>query len=338
MADACVTAASRERWLEVAKACPCATYFHTPYWYELIAPGQRHIAVDVTFDDGVSAIIPIAKIKRAWGLLMDHFSSPPGGAYGGWFSASALNAGHIRTLAKILTSHKNLTFRINPFDNSQTSLLTVTMPAPSSSIMLMNDFTHTLDLTKGRAALLQGMARGHRSAAKIAERGGIVIKTAETVDEWEKYYGLYMDSVNRWLAGGPERRPRIIHPPELFRRIRENRTGHEILWLAVKDGEPVSGAVVFYWGRHAVYWHGASAAKYFHLRPNNLLFREIIADAADRGAEIFDFNPSGGYGGVETFKERFGARRVAAPVLLTRTPLRAFVSRIRRCCQAGRQK
>ena len=347
-----ISEASREEWFSTAKACPYATYFHTPYWYGLIAPGQGHTALSVCFDDGASAIIPIAKVKRMCGLLVDHFSSP-GGTYGGWISGSALGEGHVRALVDVLVSKKNLTFRLNPFDgmsssvislltalSSTGSLLTTPSPAesssikppailPSTSITITDDFTHTLDLTKGTRAIFSGLTKGHRSAIRSAARDGVTVKAAESIDEWELYYNLYMDSVRRWRAGGPSLKPRKVYPLSLFKRIYENRTGNEILWLAVKGGEPVAGALFFYWGRHAVSWHGAAASAHFGLRPNNLLYWEILLDAERRGYEIFDFNPSGGYGGVESFKKHFGAERAPSPVLSTRTPARALVTRAR---------
>jgi hypothetical protein len=337
-----ISEASREEWLSAAKACPYATYFHTPYWYGLIAPGQGHTALSVCFDDGASAIIPIAKVKRMCGLLVDHFSSP-GGTYGGWISGSALGEGHVMALLDILISKKNLTFRVNPFDEMSPSVISsLTIPSPteslpiksssaplSTSITITDDFTHTLDLTKGEQAIFSGLTKGHRSAIRSAARDGVTVKAAESIDEWERYYNLYMDSVRRWRAGGPSLKPRKVYPLSLFKRIYENRTGNEILWLAVKGGEPVAGALFFYWGRHAVSWHGAAASAHFGLRPNNLLYWEILLDAERRGYEIFDFNPSGGYGGVESFKKHFGAARIPAPVLSTRTPLRALVTRAR---------
>ena len=337
-----IVKASREEWLSAAKACPYATYFHTPYWYDLIVPDQGHTALSVCFNDGVSAIIPIAKVRRMYGLLVDHFSSP-GGTYGGWISGSALDEGHVKALVDILLSKKNLTFRVNPFDEKSSPVISsLTIPssteslpvksssAPSStSITITDDFTHTLDLTKGVDELFGALSRGHRSAINSAARGGVAVRAAEAPEEWERYYGLYLDSLERWRAGGPELRPGTVYPPAFFRRLRGNLTGNEILWLALKDGEPISGALVFYWGGHAVYWHGASSARSFSLKPNNLLFWEIVKDARRKGCKVFDFNPSGGYGGVESFKDRFGAARVHAPVLLTRTPLRALVARAR---------
>ena len=100
-----VTIVSRDRWLATAQVCPYATYFHTPYWYELIAPNQKHTALEVTFSDGASAVIPLVESKRLGGLFTSLYSSP-GGTYGGWISASALNKKHVNFLLDILNTKK----------------------------------------------------------------------------------------------------------------------------------------------------------------------------------------------------------------------------------------
>jgi len=321
----------KDRWIEAAKACPYATYFHTPYWYDLIAPKQEYTALEVTFDDGASAVVPIAKIKRAYGLLTDNFSSP-GGTYGGWVSTSVLNEKHILMLMELLTSKKNLTFRINPFDKTLISLLTQleqsTPVIPSSSgITIKDDHTYIIDLTKGIGTLRGGISKGHKSAITFAERNGVTVKQAEEYDEWVRYYDVYTDSVKRWCAG--QMKPRNVYPLTLFKRIYENRTGNEILWIAMKDGKPVAGTLIFYCGKHAVTWHGAALKEYFDYRPNNLLYWKIFEDAVQRGYEIFDFNPSGGHTRVDSFKKHFGALRLQSPVLQTKTPLRSLISKLR---------
>ena len=320
--------ASRDAWIDAAKGCSCATYFHTPYWYELIAPKQGNSALSVHFDDGASAVVPFAKVRRAGGLFVDHFSSP-GGTYGGWLSASTLTREHVKHLFGVLISKANLTFRVNPFDPSSRFI--------DGGVGRKDDFTHVLDLTKGERAITLGLSKGHRSAIKSAERAGVTVRAAETLGEWDQYYELYRNSLERWRAGGPAMKPRIVYPLSLFRRIREIRTGNEILWLAFKDGVPIAGALFFYWNGHAVSWHGAASSRYFNIRPNNLLYWEIILDAINRGCEKFDFNPSGGYGGVESFKKHFGAQPLPTAVISTKTPLRSLISTARRALKGGRR-
>jgi hypothetical protein len=318
-----VAPATRDKWLSTAEACPYATYFHTPYWYELIVPGQKHIALEVIFSDGASAVIPIAEIKRAYGLLTDSFSSP-GGTYGGWVSESALNEKHVDALFGVLTSRKNLTFRVNPFDPSSRYIGGI-----GGCIADDNDFTRTLDLTLGEAELYRRTSRCHNRGLRRAAGEGVTVERAASWEDWERYYGLYEGSLARWRAGGPDLKTRTVYPLDFFRRLYGNMSGHEALWLARRGGEPVAGLLCFYWGRHSVSWHGAASAESFDVRPNNILYWEAIIDALRGGYAVFDFNPSGGYGGVESFKDRFGAQRVPAPVLSSRTPLRALITKAR---------
>jgi hypothetical protein len=271
------------------------------------------------------------------GMLIDHFSSP-GGTYGGWLSTSNLGEEHIKLLTGVLTSYKNLTFRINPFDENSPSVISLSNTLLSTSITLTDDFTHALDLTLGEDRLYGGTSRCHKRALRRAANEGVTVRAAEGWEEWELYYELYKNSLARWRSGGPELKTRTVYRPEMFRHLYENMSGHEILWLAVKGGGPVAGLLCFYWGRHAVSWHGAASAEYFDFRPNNILYWEAILDARRKGCEIFDFNPSGGYGGVESFKDRFGAARVPAPVISTKTPLRNVIARVRKMVSNKKQK
>ncbi|GBU21094.1 hypothetical protein R80B4_00983 [Fibrobacteres bacterium R8-0-B4] len=320
-----IAPAARGKWLSVARECGYATYFHTPYWYELIAPKQKHITAEVTFSDGASAVIPMAKIKRFCGLLTDVFSSP-GGTYGGWVSTSALTPEHVKHLFRVLASESGLTFRVNPFDPSS-RFIGIDNDGGISGINIKNDFTHVLDLTKGERSITLGMSKGHKSAIKSAARAGVTVRAALTEQEWDKYYGLYLDTIWRWRAG--KMTIRAVYPASLFKRLYENRTENETLWLAFKDGEPIAGALIFYWNGHAVSWHASASSRHLNLRPNNLLYWEIISDAVKRGCRLFDFNPSGGYGGVESFKSHFGTQRLPTPTITTRSPLRRMLAGLR---------
>jgi len=346
-----ITAASREKWLAAAQACPWATYFHTPYWYELYAPHQEHTALEAAFCGGVSVIVPFVKTKRLGGLFTGCYSSP-GGTYGGWISESPLNKDHVHALLSVMLTNKNLVFRVNPFDPLLSGITEIlkngngtvaivpyrllsgiseisksSKNSNSVSYKFTDDFTHTLDLTCGAEEIFCKSNGSFTRGVKKAEKEGIVIKAAQSWEEWEQYYSLYRNSLNRWRNGGLK--TRSIYTLDFFRRVYDNRTGHEILWLASKDGEALSGMLCFYWNKHAVYWHGAADGRYFHLRPNNLLFQRVILDAAHKGYNVFDLNPSGGYGGVETFKDRLGALRKPSPILITQTPLRSLVSSLR---------
>jgi lipid II:glycine glycyltransferase (peptidoglycan interpeptide bridge formation enzyme) len=66
---------------------------------------------------------------------------------------------------------------------------------------------------------------------------------------------------------------------------------------------------MFYWNRHAAYWHAAADREFLAIEAPKLLLSAIIRDACSRQIRYFDFNPSGGHAGVAKFKGYFGARQ-----------------------------
>jgi lipid II:glycine glycyltransferase (peptidoglycan interpeptide bridge formation enzyme) len=86
----------------------------------------------------------------------------------------------------------------------------------------------------------------------------------------------------------------------------KRKSPHMKLLLAIYMNTVIAGILCFYAKRHVAYWHGAALQRYFGLRPVNLLMYESLKDACSGAYTWFDFNPSGGHKGVETFKKRFG--------------------------------
>jgi lipid II:glycine glycyltransferase (peptidoglycan interpeptide bridge formation enzyme) len=110
----------------------------------------------------------------------------------------------------------------------------------------------------------------------------------------------------------------------------EEPQAEEKLWLAEKDGRIVAGILCFEWaGRHLVTWHAAALAEYNPLRPNNALYWEILLDAERRGFAWYDFNPSGGYEGVVSFKDNFGGEKRRTRRLDKRSWARALAGRLK---------
>lgn len=136
----------------------------------------------------------------------------------------------------------------------------------------------------------------------------MTVKEATTHDEWLDYYRVYEDSLRRWGNNATSR-----YRWEIFDEMFRRRSPRIKLWLAVYRDKVVAGALCFYAPAHTVCWHSAALESHFHLRPVNLLMREAVRDACDRGLTWFDFNPSGGHEGVRAFKRSFGAQSLPSP-------------------------
>lgn len=256
----------------------------------------------ITLANGTSLVLPLTASKSIKGLNRNYFMCP-GSTYGGWLGETTPDAKTIRSLTEmILKQCGNLTWRLSPIDPSAGQI---------DLEWYLDETTHILDLEVGPERLLRSMSRGHRSSIKKATREGVEIGQAETIDDWYEYYEVYVDSLRRWGS-----RTTSNYHWRMFESLFQ-RSGQNVrLWVARVQRRIVAGAVCFSAKHHVVYWHGAALESFFHLRPVNLLFFEVIRHSEAEQKHWFDFNPSGRLEGVARFKRGFGAIETPSPVHL----------------------
>jgi hypothetical protein len=142
---------------------------------------------------------------------------------------------------------------------------------------------------------------------------GVTVRNSKDINDFKEYYKAYEDSLVRWGDKASS-----FYPWRFFEVCFALSTIYPEnikLWIAELDDRLIAGALVFYWGQHADWWHGASYEKYFEYYPNNVLQTAIVKDAIERGYAYYDFNPSGDHKGVEDFKGRFGSKNIPITVL-----------------------
>jgi len=296
---------TNEQWDNIWQDCEYATYFHSREWADIwhdytngkIIPSPKLLL----FNDKKKVLLPFSFKTSFKGLVKKHVSSPAG-TFGGWITTENLEKEHIKILVRYLNKKfGDLTWRVNPFDKS------------ASLIMLKknkNDFTQALDLGKGFTKILKNLSKGHLSAVNKAKKSGVSVKVAFLLKDWECYFEVYKDSIQRWGDKVSSK-----YNWEFFYNIYKRESPNIKLWLAIYNQKIIAGALCFYSKKHVVYWHGAAFEKYFYLRPVNLLITEIIRHAGDNGYKWFDFNPSGGHKGVVKFKKSFGAEKLSSPII-----------------------
>jgi hypothetical protein len=213
-----------------------------------------------------------------------------------------------------------LVWRENPYDPH---LPRIEIPGA------VDEHSRIIDLRLGLDAIYEQTTHAHKKALRKAEREGVRVRPAESQEDWRAYFDLYLASLERWRRGGPEKRTHGRYEWGLFHAVAGRRSPHEKLWLAIHRDEIIAGILCFYWGEHMVTWHAAALAERFDVRPNNALYWEILRDAAARGFRWFDFNPSGGYGGVVSFKDNFGGELRRARVVDRRPWPARLASRLR---------
>jgi lipid II:glycine glycyltransferase (peptidoglycan interpeptide bridge formation enzyme) len=268
--------------------------------------------------EGDGPVVLPAFSTRVLAGLGRRYQLSPAGTYGGPFGERTLPAAAaVEIVSRMRSRWSELQWRWSPFAASGA--------CPDRSFVATDDTTRVLDLEVGEAELRRQWTKGHRAAARQAERSGVEVRVADEERQWLEYDELYRESLARWGPGATSSYRR-----ELFDALREHAGEQARLWVAYVHGEMAAGALCLYARRHVAYWHGAARERLLEHRPVHLLIEVALHDACERGMKWFDFNPSGGHTGVEGFKKGFGAQPVAAPMLRWQSPTLAPLRRLGR--------
>ena len=125
-----------------------------------------------------------------------------------------------------------------------------------------------------------------RRNLRKASRHGLVFSVRTDLDAIDAFYRLHV--LTRRKLGVPVQRRRFFR--RLHGKIVERELG--FIGLVTKDGDPVAAGVFLTYGPTLIYKFGASEPSSLSMRPNELLFANVLELAADRGHTRFDFGVS----------------------------------------------
>ena len=302
---------SESEWQKIVDECNTATFFHTPNWYKVWKAynDRNYEARLLSFESGNEVVIPFSFRKRLKGFLKEHISSPVG-TYGGPFSSFQLSDHEVLKVEKYISQFHSVQLQTNPLN-----------PILNSTFSSKKGFTQIIDLRKSWEQLFKNWTKGHGSAAKKGIREGVEVRIAND-NEWEEYYHLYQDSIKRWGESASNN-----YRLDLFLILKRLNPAVCKLWVATAENKIISGCLCFYHNQHVVYWHGASLASHFHLKPVHVLQHHIIKNAKEAGYFWYDFNPSGGHEGVVKFKNGFGTHKMNTNSYVSKSALFKLILR-----------
>jgi CelD/BcsL family acetyltransferase involved in cellulose biosynthesis len=290
------------RWGRFVAAHRDALPYHHPSWAATLAGcyGFRPFVVAVLgADGGIEAGLPVMEVAhrprgRARWVALPFTDRCP---------ALASDAAAERALAEAL-----------PAAAAAARVGTVQVRAPLAGLVSAPvAVQHVLDLSPGPDAVARAFSSAARRGVRKARREGVEIRVGATEDDLARvYYALHLQTRRR--LGVP------VQPRRFFRLLwqRVLAPGHGRLLLACAEGAPIAGAVFLEAGPTVIYKYGASDAAAWGRRPNNLLFAEAIASAAERGFAAFDFGRSDlADTGLRAFKAGWGAEE--RPLVYART-------------------
>jgi hypothetical protein len=202
--------------------------------------------------------------------------------------AGELGAGQVRAFFRALTGVGAL--RINGG----------ALCSPPSVGDVVERSTHVLQLSQDFGTIwTQRFTKKNRNTCRKAERAGITVERVQGTEGAELYYDLYTPATQAWGQAAP------AYPRALFQAL--GGSAHVEFWLAFQGAAVVAGAVLLLGSDDVFYWSGAMDRTYAGLSPSNLVLRDAIRSACERGFRVIDFGASVGLAGVQRFKESFGA-------------------------------
>lgn len=171
-------------------------------------------------------------------------------------------------------------------------------PAPIHA--MDGEYAWILDLSPAENDLLFAMRKTTKYLIRHAQKLGVVIEKKPEISDFLKLYEI------------TSKRHRFVPHTGLLDeyRIFSAKNACELL-LAKYEGQLLSGAIIIYYGKQAIYHHGASITS--KIPASYLLQWEAIKRAKKRGMTLYNFwgiapsnKPNHPWKGITLFKQGFG--------------------------------
>jgi lipid II:glycine glycyltransferase (peptidoglycan interpeptide bridge formation enzyme) len=167
-----------------------------------------------------------------------------------------------------------------------------------------------LSLSSSEEDIFKNFQNKTRYNIRLAQRKGVEILIAKTI---EQKYDL-LSSFWKLTKKTSERGKFKPHSKNYYKNL--IKMDNVILYAANYNGKSAAINIILYFGKQAVYLHGASDYKYRHAMAPFLLQWRQICDAKEAGIDFYDF---GGvdeekWPGVTRFKQKFGGKEIEYPM------------------------
>lgn len=289
-------------WTDVARNCSYATFFHTPHYSELMTNTFpfRDITKGFIFDDGTRVVFPFLQRKKNIfrGFLSDYVSGLLY-VYGGPIADKELSDQKLDEIFEYINStfvkYDNILIRGNSFIQNITP----------RGFQEIKDFSHVAELFKcdSEEDLFMSYSKRYRSYVRKAQKSGtLVVKEASTLDEYERLYKLYQQTIQYW--------DRILtdYPFKLFQNIYYLKCQDIKLWTVYYENNMIGGDVTLYWNDNCCMWLSYHDREYSKLQQRRYMLHNVFLDCKEKGIKYYDFLQSGGIKGLEEFKESMGGK------------------------------
>jgi hypothetical protein len=290
----------RNFWNELVENCSYATFFHTPYWSDLMAKtfSYMDITKGFVFDDGSRAVLPLMRRKGQFfkNFLYEYVSGPPY-TYGGPIADRELRQDRydeiIEYINTVFKRYYRVLIRGNPYNNN----------FETKGYKAVRDLSHVLKLNKCKSEddLFKSYGKRYRSYIRKALKSGeLQLKNAQTLDEYERLYDIYQKSKKYWDKDLTQ------YPLLLFRNLYNMKSRYINLWTVYYNGLMIGGDVTLYWNNKCYMWLSYHDREHSKLHARRYMLHKVFLECIERGIKYYDFLQSAGIKSQENFKISMG--------------------------------
>jgi FemAB-related protein (PEP-CTERM system-associated) len=298
---------SKDLWNDFVSANPRACVYHLWEWGDVL---QRTYNLDrwclaVKEGQRVVGVLPVFYIRGL--LFADKLVSLPFCEYGGPLLADYSDQSVAESVLMMLMKNVHELaerLRIDYVELRQPSTLFSTFFSSAGFRVLRRYVTFKLDLMMGESEIWKSFDGRTRRHVKKAMRIGTEIRDVNIYD-LKRYYALYLRTQNR--LGSPP------HSYAFFRNVYDGFVSRGLLrmLLAVYEGEPIAGVMVFCFNGKLYWWNNVLDRRYASLDPTDLLLWHVIRWGVENHFRVFDLGrtrPENS--GVYHFKSGWGGREI----------------------------
>lgn len=298
---------SIKEWAEKIKSYPQVSLFHTYEWLKVLKDGFPHIKIKfyavLDEQDNAVGLLPVEFVRKG---PFKMGGSPLPGLFTPYQGPLLLNSSEsvLRDMLKlIIRLVKPHYFALSLPPNGPSEMF---VGGSSANWELKKTFL--LDLTLGVERLWKNLRAETRNQVRQAERRGVEIYEAKSLDDWLEHYYLMHKAVYLRQKTKPPAKPAF----------------YQVLWdhlygegrlrviLARHNGKTIAGGIFPIYKDTIYFLDGASLREYQRLRANNLIQWHIISWAASEGLRVYDM-VGANIPSIAHFKRGFGGREAEYP-------------------------
>jgi hypothetical protein len=307
------TPAPRDIWKELMDDNEQVLIYQTPEWLDSLVRlgGHEDASRLYQFSTGEMAILTMVRRIGRPQSLTTYSSMPHGWGTGGIITRGLLHSGQMEEVFADLHRIGGLrtSIRLGPL----TSHYWDKVQAPRWRKVVRG--THILNIQNGYQHFWEEvLSSSTRTKIRKAEKAGITVARDNHEQSLPIFYHLYM----KWIEDRARQRRMPLALARLLGKLREpyekfqsvcSQFGEACqIWIASKDDQPISAAILLIHQAHAFYWRSYSDRRLSGpTRANELLQVLMIEGAINAGCRFYHMGESGGMQSLKNYKEKFGA-------------------------------